>query len=103
MHETGPVLVDHRERSSAIPDALVAAGLDVRLTDLPVGAVASIARIATSSAARMSRLASFGIAAGSEVRVIARRPAIVLACGSSSIAIDDEVGREIFVQLTSRG
>lgn len=31
------VLVDHRERSSAIPDALVAAGLDVRLTDLPVG------------------------------------------------------------------
>jgi len=35
--ETGPVLVDHRERGSAIPEALVAAGLDVRLTDLPVG------------------------------------------------------------------
>ncbi|UDY25340.1 ERCC4 domain-containing protein [Nocardioides sp. Kera G14] len=33
----GPVLVDHRERSSAIPEALVAAGLDVQLTDLPVG------------------------------------------------------------------
>lgn len=33
----GAVLVDHRERSSTIPDALVAAGLDVRLTDLPVG------------------------------------------------------------------
>jgi len=31
------VLVDYRERGSAIPDALVAAGLDVRLTDLPVG------------------------------------------------------------------
>jgi DNA excision repair protein ERCC-4 len=31
------VLVDHRERGSAIPEALVAAGLDVRLTDLPVG------------------------------------------------------------------
>ncbi|SFB80051.1 ERCC4-type nuclease [Nocardioides terrae] len=37
MVETGPVLVDHRERSSGIPDALVAAGVDVRLTDLPVG------------------------------------------------------------------
>lgn len=37
MLETGPVLVDHRERNSAVPDALVAAGLDVRLTDLPVG------------------------------------------------------------------
>ena len=35
--ELGPVLVDHRERTSAIPEALVAAGLDVRLTDLPVG------------------------------------------------------------------
>src|SRR3954462_14523890 len=35
--DTGPVLVAHRERGSAIPEALVAAGLDVRLTDLPVG------------------------------------------------------------------
>ncbi|MDH2414600.1 ERCC4 domain-containing protein [Nocardioides sp. CER19] len=33
----GPVLVDHRERGSGIPEALMAAGLDVRLTDLPVG------------------------------------------------------------------
>ena len=37
MVETGPVLVDHRERGSAIPESLLAAGLDVRLTDLPVG------------------------------------------------------------------
>jgi DNA excision repair protein ERCC-4/Fanconi anemia group M protein len=35
--DVGPVLVDHRERSSAIPQALIAAGLDVELTDLPVG------------------------------------------------------------------
>jgi len=33
----GPVLVDHRERGSSIPQALVAAGLEVELTDLPVG------------------------------------------------------------------
>jgi DNA excision repair protein ERCC-4/Fanconi anemia group M protein len=31
------VLVDHRERGSAIPEALSAAGLDVEVTDLPVG------------------------------------------------------------------
>lgn len=37
MGNVGPVLVDHRERNSTIPDALVAAGLDVQLTDLPVG------------------------------------------------------------------
>jgi DNA excision repair protein ERCC-4/Fanconi anemia group M protein len=35
--ETGPVLVDHRERESGIPQALAEAGIDVRLTDLPVG------------------------------------------------------------------
>ena len=37
MVEVGPVLVDYRERGSSVPDALVAAGLDVELTDLPVG------------------------------------------------------------------
>lgn len=37
MLDIGPVLVDHRERGSTIPDALAAAGLDVHLTDLPVG------------------------------------------------------------------
>ena len=37
MVDVGPVLVDYRERGSSIPDALIAAGLDVRLTDLPVG------------------------------------------------------------------
>ena len=31
------MLVDHRERGSGIPEALEDAGLDVRLTDLPVG------------------------------------------------------------------
>jgi DNA excision repair protein ERCC-4 len=35
--DVGPVLIDHRERGSAIPGALVAAGLDVEVTDLPVG------------------------------------------------------------------
>lgn len=37
MVDVGPVLVDHRERSSPIPAALRAAGLEVRLVDLPVG------------------------------------------------------------------
>lgn len=37
MVDVGPVLVDHRERNSGIPEALTAAGVDVRLADLPVG------------------------------------------------------------------
>src|SRR3954469_15455699 len=35
--DVGAVLVDYRERGSAIPDALTAAGLEVQLADLPVG------------------------------------------------------------------
>jgi len=35
--DVAPVLVDHRERGSPIPEALIAAGLDVEVTDLPVG------------------------------------------------------------------
>lgn len=31
------MVVDSRERGNSIPDALVAAGLDVQLTNLPVG------------------------------------------------------------------
>jgi ERCC4-type nuclease len=37
MVDVVPVLVDYRERGSSIQDALIAAGLDVQLTDLPVG------------------------------------------------------------------
>ncbi|MCF6379489.1 helix-hairpin-helix domain-containing protein [Nocardioides KLBMP 9356] len=37
MPDTSPVLVDHRERNSPIAAALVAAGLEVELADLPVG------------------------------------------------------------------
>jgi DNA excision repair protein ERCC-4 len=37
MVNGAPVLVDYRERGSSIPDALVEAGLDVELADLPVG------------------------------------------------------------------
>ena len=81
------------------PATICANGQIVPVVDLPIGAVASIAHIATRSAARVSRLASYGIAAGSEIRLLARRPAIVLACGASSIAVDEDVGSEIYVRV----
>ena len=70
------------------------------LLDVPVGATASITSIGSDSAARLSRLASYGIAAGSEVRLLARRPAVVLACGAASVALEDEVAREIHVRVS---
>ena len=68
------------------------------VTDLPVGSSASIAFITPTSASRLSRLASYGIVPGTEVRLIARQPSVVLACGSACIALEDEIGREIYVE-----
>jgi hypothetical protein len=73
----------------------------VCVTDLPVGSSAPVAFIRASSAARLSTLASVGIVAGSDIHLIARRPAVVLACGSSSVAIEDDVAREVYVRITT--
>jgi DtxR family Mn-dependent transcriptional regulator len=69
-----------------------------RVTELAVGATASIAYIAPKTLSRIDRLAAFGIVPGSEIRLIARNPSCVVACGASSIALDDEIGREIYVR-----
>ena len=70
----------------------------LRLIDLEPGEAASIVSIPPHSHARVARLASFGIVAGTEVRLIARLPAVVLECGSTQIAVEPEIGREIFVR-----
>jgi Fe2+ transport system protein FeoA len=65
--------------------------------DLPVGASAPVVYITATSSARLNRLASYGIVPGTEVRLVSRRPAVVLKCGSSFVALEDDIGREIFV------
>lgn len=69
-----------------------------RVTELPVGSTASIAYIAPKTLSRIDRLAAFGIVPGSDIRLVAKNPSCVVACGASSIAIDDEIGREIYVR-----
>ena len=64
----------------------------IPITELPVGSSGTIASIEQMSAARVDRLASYGIVAGSEVSLIARYPTVVLACGPAVVALDDEIG-----------
>jgi hypothetical protein len=33
--------------------------------------------------------------------LIERKPSVVLACGQTSIAVEDEIGREIYVKRAS--
>lgn len=66
----------------------------LRLIDLPLGATGSVLSIAAGAA----RLAAYGIVVGSELRLVARKPTVVLESGSTTIAVDAEIGREIFVR-----
>lgn len=75
--------------------------LITRLVDLPIGASGSVVFIAPKSVFRLNRLAAFGVVPGSQVRLVERKPSVVLACGQTSIAVEDEIGREIYVRPIS--
>lgn len=72
--------------------------LITRLVDLPIGGAGAIVFIAPKSVSRLNKLAAFGIVPGSVVKLIERKPSVVLSCGPTSIAIEDEIGREIYVR-----
>lgn len=86
-------------RAPAVAEEAMGDRSVVRITELPVGSSAEVAFITPSSASRLNRLASFGIVAGTVVRLIARKPTVVLGCGSSTVALEDEVGREVYVRV----
>jgi len=69
-----------------------------RLTDAPVGTTAPIAYIAPKNPARIERLATFGIIPGSQVTLTARRPSCVISCGGTSVAVDDDIGNDIYIR-----
>lgn len=72
--------------------------LITRLVDLPLGATGSVVFIAPKSVSRLNKLAAFGVVPGSQIRLIERKPSVVMACGQTSIAVEDEIGREIYVR-----
>ena len=72
--------------------------LITRLIDLPLGTTGSVVFIAPKSVSRLNKLAAFGVVPGSQVRLIERKPSVVLSCGQTSLAIEDEIGREIYVR-----
>jgi len=68
------------------------------LMSLPVGARARIVFVAPRFHDRMDRLASFGVVPGSEVRLRQKAPAYVLDLGETTIGLDPEMAREVFVK-----
>jgi len=70
----------------------------VRLPDFEVGQQGKIVFITPSEASRIGRLSSIGIIPGTIIRLLQRKPSIVLQMDETTIAIDPELAREIFVK-----
>lgn len=70
----------------------------VRLADFEVGQNGKILFITPSEASRISRLSSIGIIPGTVIKLIQKRPSIVLQVDETTIAIDPELAKEIFVK-----
>lgn len=71
------------------------------VTGLPsfeLGATGRIVFIAPKFHDRMDRLAALGVIPGSTIRLHQRSPSYVIEVGETTIAIDPEIAREIFVK-----
>jgi len=69
------------------------------LTDLKAGERAKIVFIMPSAHSRLDRLSALGILPGSTLRVHQKSPAFVLELGETTIAIDSDIAREIYVRV----
>ena len=67
----------------------------VRLSDFEVGAKGRIVFIIPSGAARLSRISSIGVVAGSTIRLLQKIPSYVIQLDETTIAIDPNIAKEI--------
>lgn len=68
------------------------------LESFELGVTARIVFIAPKFHDRMDRLAALGVIPGSDIRVHQRSPAFVVDVGETTIALDPEIAREIYVK-----
>lgn len=74
------------------------APLVMRLTDFEVGENGRITYIVPSDPARLNRLNSIGINAGSTIKLIQRWPSVVVQVDETTVAVDPDIAKEIFVK-----
>ena len=73
------------------------------LSDLGLGQSAKIIYISPRSHARLDRLSSLGVVPGCTLRLHQRRPSFVVDIGETTLAIDPEISREIYVKELDPG
>jgi DtxR family transcriptional regulator, Mn-dependent transcriptional regulator len=72
--------------------------LVVRLTDFETGKSGRIVFITPSDVSRIGRLSSIGVIPGTVVRLLQKSPSVVLQIDETTIAIDSDLAKEIFVK-----
>lgn len=70
----------------------------VRLTDFEIGQTGKISFITPSDVSRIGRLSSIGIIPGTVIKLVQKKPSVVLQIDETTIAIDFELAKEIFVK-----
>lgn len=70
------------------------------LSDLKAGEEGRVVFITPKSRSRLERLSSLGLIPGSVVRLAQKRPSFVLEIGETMLALDEDIGREIYVKKT---
>ncbi|HTR45331.1 MAG TPA: metal-dependent transcriptional regulator [Thermodesulfovibrionales bacterium] len=72
-----------------------------RLSSFEVGARGRIVFIVPSDIARLNRLGSIGIAAGSTFKLVQKTPSCVIQVEETTVALDPDIAKEIFVKKVS--
>ncbi|MFQ6103583.1 MAG: metal-dependent transcriptional regulator [Candidatus Glassbacteria bacterium] len=68
------------------------------LQDLGLGRSAKIVFITPSVQTRLSRLSSIGIMPGAEIKLLQKRPSVVLQIDETTIALETDIAKEIFIR-----
>lgn len=72
-----------------------------RLGDFEVGQKGKIVFIVSSDPRRLNRLNSIGIIAGGEIKLLQKRPSIVVRIDETTVALDPDIAKEIHVKRLS--
>jgi len=71
------------------------------LSDAEIGTNAKIVYILPSLELRLSKLTNLGVIPGNKIHIKQKSPAFVITIEESTIAIDSDVAKEIFVIKTN--
>ncbi len=70
-----------------------------KLSDLPAGRKGKIVELATQDRRILCKLANLGIIHGTLLRVVSRRPLLILQFGYTRVAIDPVLAAQIQVEI----